>query len=151
MPDTEPIVNTSSTGYHFNFERHLKLIEVYGALHAAKEAQEAGNASREETLERMEALLVELDAAEGTERFVFAPDKTEVAWLVWQKTDGRCTYCNVKLNPFDRQVPDGFHVEHVNPRVQGGVDDIDNLTPACRVCNLAKAGRTPEEWRAGRG
>jgi HNH endonuclease len=29
-----------------------------------------------------------------------------------------------------------FHVEHIVPRQHGGVDDPDNLAPACNHCNL---------------
>lgn len=65
---------------------------------------------------------------------------------VWKKTNGRCTYCACHLNPFDRNAEDGFHVDHVTPRSAGGTDDITNLVPSCRRCNLAKAARTPEQW-----
>jgi hypothetical protein len=35
-----------------------------------------------------------------------------------------------------------FHVEHVIPRVHGGLSDSSNLALACPSCNLHKADRT---------
>jgi len=35
-----------------------------------------------------------------------------------------------------------FHVEHINPRAEGGPDELANLVLACPSCNLHKAGRT---------
>lgn len=71
----------------------------------------------------------------------------QLVWDVWSKTDGRCTYCDVALNPFDRNARNGYHMDHVNPRAAGGPDDLDNLTPACSRCNYSKYARTPEQWR----
>lgn len=69
---------------------------------------------------------------------------------VWKKTHGRCTYCGVHLNPFDRMAPDGFHIDHAIPYSRGGTDDLENLVPACRICNFSKSASTPEEWEARR-
>jgi CRISPR/Cas system Type II protein with McrA/HNH and RuvC-like nuclease domain len=71
-----------------------------------------------------------------------------LAWAVWKKTGGHCTYCDEQLNPFERTVWNGFQVDHILPRAQGGTDDTENLTPACARCNWSKYARTPEEWRA---
>lgn len=71
-----------------------------------------------------------------------------LAWAVWKKTDGLCSYCSAKLNPFDRKHPSGFQIDHVIPRDQGGSGDISNLVPSCRRCNNSKLARTPEQWRA---
>lgn len=74
----------------------------------------------------------------------------KLEYAVWQKTDGHCTYCAVKLNPFDRTAPDGYQMDHVHPFSRGGTTDVDNLVPACGRCNWNKYARTPEEWRATR-
>jgi len=69
---------------------------------------------------------------------------------VWSKTDGHCTYCGVKLNPFDRNAINGFHMEHSHPQSRGGATDLANMVPACSRCNWSKHASTPEEWRAKR-
>ena len=38
-----------------------------------------------------------------------------------------------------------LNIDHVLPRSRGGPDSWENLVTACRVCNLRKAWRTPEE------
>jgi hypothetical protein len=63
---------------------------------------------------------------------------------IYQKTDGKCTYCHRDLDPFE-----DWHVDHIIPKCQGGKNEMDNLTPACASCNLKKNGRTPEQWRGG--
>lgn len=70
----------------------------------------------------------------------------KLAWLVWKKTDGLCTYCNEVLNPFERTAWNGFQIDHIIPRAHGGTDDPGNLTPACGRCNWSKYARTPEQW-----
>jgi 5-methylcytosine-specific restriction endonuclease McrA len=43
-----------------------------------------------------------------------------------------CAYCGEAAN----------EVDHVQPRVQGGTDDLDNLVACCRMCNLRKGKRS---------
>jgi 5-methylcytosine-specific restriction endonuclease McrA len=43
-----------------------------------------------------------------------------------------CAYCGQAAN----------EVDHVQPRVQGGTDDLDNLVACCRMCNLRKGKRS---------
>ena len=50
-----------------------------------------------------------------------------------------CAYCGEAAN----------EVDHVQPRVQGGTDDLDNLVACCRMCNLRK-GRRSEASFLGR-
>lgn len=57
------------------------------------------------------------------------------------KYGGRCAYCGVELG-------DRFQVDHIHPTLRGGVDDIDNLNPACARCNNWKLWHTVEEFRA---
>lgn len=51
----------------------------------------------------------------------------------------QCQYCG-KTPP----VRD-LNIDHVMPRSRGGADTWENLVTACRVCNLRKGRRTPEE------
>lgn len=53
--------------------------------------------------------------------------------------DGRaCTYCGAADRP--------LHCDHVIPESRGGSSEPNNLTTACKPCNLSKNDRTPEEW-----
>jgi hypothetical protein len=49
-----------------------------------------------------------------------------------------CTYCGSADQP--------LHCDHVVPASRGGSSEPDNLTTACKPCNLSKHDRTPEEW-----
>jgi 5-methylcytosine-specific restriction endonuclease McrA len=54
--------------------------------------------------------------------------------------DGQqCQYCGTR--PCLREL----NVDHVMPRCRGGGDSWENLVVSCRVCNLKKGRRTPEE------
>ncbi len=50
-----------------------------------------------------------------------------------------CAYCGIEL-PGQRLTRD-----HIVPLVQGGRDTWMNVVTACRACNQAKSGRTPEQ------
>ena len=69
-------------------------------------------------------------------RPVRKPIPNKVKAQVWSKTDGRCAYCDLQLNPFD-----GFEIDHVHPVSKGGTDDLENLVPCCRPCNQRKGCR----------
>jgi 5-methylcytosine-specific restriction endonuclease McrA len=43
-----------------------------------------------------------------------------------------CSYCGEPAN----------EVDHIQPRVLGGTDDLDNLVAACRRCNAMKGKRS---------
>lgn len=49
-----------------------------------------------------------------------------------------CAYCGSD-NPTD--------LDHVIPYSRGGTADLDNLAPACALCNAEKLDRTPQEWQ----
>ena len=55
-----------------------------------------------------------------------------------QSAGDRCEYCRI------HQALQGgtFHVEHIVPRCQDGLDSTDNLALSCPGCNLQKAMRT---------
>lgn len=61
---------------------------------------------------------------------------------IYSKTNGRCWYCGVEIPPFS-----DWQVEHQQPRSRGGTNDIENLVPSCRACNVRKGRRTVEEYR----
>lgn len=51
----------------------------------------------------------------------------------------QCQYCGRRPPVRD------LNINHVMPRSRGGVDSWENLVTACRLCNLRKGWRTPEE------
>lgn len=54
---------------------------------------------------------------------------------VFLRDGGRCQYCGGAADSID----------HVVPRSRGGRHEWENVTAACRPCNLRKRDRTPEE------
>jgi len=69
---------------------------------------------------------------------------------VYNKYDGHCAYCGEKITPKQMQV------DHIIPqsrfhqfvrKVKYHVDDIQNLNPACRICNYWKHNFTVEQFR----
>lgn len=65
---------------------------------------------------------------------------------VWDKSCGHCWYCGRSLSPFR-----DFHIDHMTPKCMGGSDDMSNLVPACRDCNLRKGGKSVEQYRTQLG
>ena len=57
------------------------------------------------------------------------------SWI-FEQWDHSCAYCT---NPADT-------LDHVIPRVLGGITAAENLVPACRRCNGAKSGSDWQEW-----
>ncbi len=51
----------------------------------------------------------------------------------------QCQYCGKRPPIRD------LNIDHVLPRSRGGDDTWENLVTACRVCNLRKGWKTPEE------
>ena len=51
---------------------------------------------------------------------------------VYNKYSGHCAYCGKSIKYEDMQI------DHINPKRNGGADDIENLNPSCRTCNHYK-------------
>jgi 5-methylcytosine-specific restriction endonuclease McrA len=54
---------------------------------------------------------------------------------VFLRDDGTCQYCGNRAESID----------HVIPRSRGGEHVWENVAAACRLCNLRKRDRTPDE------
>jgi 5-methylcytosine-specific restriction endonuclease McrA len=67
--------------------------------------------------------------------------KTIIRATIYEKYDGRCAYCGWKILIHEMQI------DHLYPKNRGGTDSIENLNPACRVCNNWKWNFTIEEFR----
>lgn len=62
-------------------------------------------------------------------------------WLaIVQAFNSACAFC---ASPGD---PMSLEVEHLTPRIRGGLDDLANFAPACRSCNGSKHDKTVEEY-----
>lgn len=59
------------------------------------------------------------------------------AWI-FAEWNHACAYCT---NPADT-------LDHVLPRLRGGLTVAENLVPACRRCNLAKGSDDWQQWFA---
>lgn len=65
---------------------------------------------------------------------------------VYQKYDGHCAYCGRKIAYKDMQV-DHFLPLRAWGIEDAGADDLDNLMPACRMCNHYKRANSLETFR----
>ena len=73
------------------------------------------------------ALLIELTPKLAKKRF------REHIYEAW---DYKCGYCGDEATSLD----------HIIPRFKSGSSNRNNLVPACRRCNTAKASTKMEEW-----
>lgn len=67
--------------------------------------------------------------------------KKNLREAVYKKFGCKCAYCGCELDFKDMQV------DHIHPKISGGKDDIENLNPACRVCNNWKLFHDLETFR----
>ena len=65
---------------------------------------------------------------------------------VYAKYDGRCAYCGRRIEYKDMQV-DHFKPLGAYNEENRGTDDIENLMPACRMCNHYKRANPLEVFR----
>jgi len=52
--------------------------------------------------------------------------------MLWERNNGRCHYCCRPLT----DTP--YHIDHIIPKAHSGPNHLDNLTLACRLCNIRK-------------
>ena len=65
---------------------------------------------------------------------------------VYRKYDGYCAYCGREIAYKDMQV-DHFQPLRAWGIEDAGTDDLDNLMPACRMCNHYKRANSLETFR----
>ena len=65
---------------------------------------------------------------------------------VFEKYGGRCAYCGTPLT-LGQKGDTAFQVDHLHPRYLGGTDEMENLVPACRICNHYKKTFSVEQFR----
>jgi hypothetical protein len=65
----------------------------------------------------------------------------DIRAAVLAKTGGLCWHCQVRVTTDDHRAPTHFHVDHFIPLSKGGANEIGNLVPSCKRCNLVKGDR----------
>jgi 5-methylcytosine-specific restriction endonuclease McrA len=60
---------------------------------------------------------------------------------IYKKYSGRCAYCGTEISIKE------MHVDHIHPKFLNGLEETENLNPACASCNLWKKTYTLEEFR----
>jgi len=73
-------------------------------------------------------------------------------WAIYEKYGGHCAYCGETIEFKAMQVDHirpkrRFSVGHIDNIPKYHVDDLQNLNPACRVCNNWKLVWTVDEFR----
>jgi 5-methylcytosine-specific restriction endonuclease McrA len=58
-----------------------------------------------------------------------------------------CAYCDRPMNDDPRDHIRFATFDHIIALAEGGKDDLENLTLACRPCNTAKSCMSPDELR----
>lgn len=80
------------------------------------------------------------------------PYEIEDLQLIFDRTDGHCHICHIRLVFTNRGYPErrgAWEVEHSRPQSKGGTDHRNNLYAACFECNRAKSNsttRTARKW-----
>jgi len=130
----------------------LKLSAILAPMIAAKAdhsiimdvvlAYEAEQEQQDNPLEKQRAA-----ARERVRRYRAKRALDDGSWFVLcarvYERDGKvCSYCGDTGGPFE--------IDHMTPVSQGGSNDLDNLTVACKPCNASKAGRALEDWEGRR-
>ena len=57
---------------------------------------------------------------------------------IFKKTKGLCFYCGRKLQNENYKAKNYMTIDHVEPKMNGGTNNIHNLVPSCQQCNVMK-------------
>lgn len=95
--------------------------------------------------ELLTAGLVTLDGAMATINFAYGFARKRISrWeairsFIFERDGFACTYCGID---------ESLHCDHVVPKSKGGDESPNNLTTACKSCNLSKGDKLLSEWRS---
>jgi 5-methylcytosine-specific restriction endonuclease McrA len=73
---------------------------------------------------------------------------TELREQIYERDQGMCRYCGVRVNWADKRSTRRPQHDHVDP---DGGNELGNVVTACATCNQEKGHRTPAEWVAAGG
>jgi len=73
---------------------------------------------------------------------------SELWWRLYDKADGVCLYSENSRYCEGELFEDGSNceIDHRNPRILGGSNNIRNLQMICTTCNKRKAGKTHRKF-----
>lgn len=118
-----------------NRERVLETVRRYHALHTEERRRAAA-----EWRKRNPGRHASIQAARRARELKAQGSHTHAEWLAMVDLFDRCcAYCGQR-GPLTR--------DHVVPLARGGTNWIDNIVPACRICNARKNVSTRDEYRA---
>ena len=75
------------------------------------------------------------------------PIPSHVRRTVYSMSGGHCAKCRTSLVR-GGGAANSFHIDHIRPVSRGGGNDISNLQPLCRTCNLSKGAHNTNNYRA---
>lgn len=78
----------------------------------------------------------------AVEDLIFPPLSAAEKQKVWTYFDSACAYCGRKLERSSRE----GHIDHIEARRNGGVNNLGNCVLACRECNGDEKRDNP--WEA---
>jgi HNH endonuclease len=96
-----------------------------------------------QSIKRLEKKMTNL-SLEGKRRSI-PKQVQDLLWIKYEpknSTIGKCYSCGVEI----RLVPRNYDAGHVISRYNGGSDEISNLRPICRSCNLSMGTRDMSEY-----
>ncbi len=87
---------------------------------------------RFQMLEHIEALRKQI----GDKR---KPIRIDLRFKIFLRDKFTCQYCGAKAPEVQ------LEIDHIQPNIKAGADEIDNYTTACKTCNLGKKDLWNEE------
>ena len=72
---------------------------------------------------------------------------------LWDKGHRYCAYCGIALTmKQERNINNMLTVDHVIPRINGGITQDNNIVAACKKCNTDKGERLmPQKFSTRNG
>lgn len=66
--------------------------------------------------------------------------------ILFHEQNGKCFYCGTELVE-DCRINKPPHIDHINPKSNGGGNEKENLCLSCYFCNISKGGKSEEEFK----
>jgi 5-methylcytosine-specific restriction endonuclease McrA len=68
--------------------------------------------------------------------------KNKIKKIIIKKYHNKCAYCGCRLDI------DKISIDHIVALSRGGLDVVENMNPACTICNGYKSYLSVDEFRA---